>query len=234
MKPMTIKSWTAIIPARGGSKGLPQKNTRLLAGKPLYLHSVNQALDAGAKRVVITTNIDDILTTQHERNVTAIRRPERLCNDEVAMSPVVIHAIENQEIEGVFVLLQPTSPLRSVSDIEAAVHLHSKGKFDLVMSVTQQDSSILKGGFLNENRFKPLVDSGYTFQNRQNLPYVVRPNGAVYVADAHWFLENKGFQSDSIGAIEMSPESSIDIDLLEDFMACEALYQSTQPTGSTQ
>lgn len=220
--PLTSPDWTAVIPLRAGSKGLPGKNTRLLAGKPLYRHAVDEALAAGARRVVITTDIAEVLQVQQPAGVTLIQRPVDLAGDDVPMAPVLAHAIQTASVQGTVVLLQATSPLRRASDIRAALAVFASGDHELVMSVTPADRGVLKWGILDGDRFRPVSDPAYCFSNRQSLPPVVRPNGAVYVVDAAGFVTRGSFATDRIGLIEMSAERSQDIDNLQDFEQCEA------------
>lgn len=214
--------WTAVIPLRSGSKGLPGKNTRLLAGKPLYRHAVDLALAAGAQRVIVTTNIPEVLSAALPPGVQTVERPADLCGDAVPMAPVLVHALQSAGCEGIVVLLQATSPLRQVADVQAALDVFGTGQHELVMSVTEADRGVLKWGRADGDRFVPLSDPAYCFSNRQSLPPVVRPNGAVYVFQAEWFLARGSFVSDRIGLVHMSAERSQDIDTLIDFERCEA------------
>jgi CMP-N-acetylneuraminic acid synthetase len=217
-------SWTAIVPVRGGSKGLPGKNTRMLAGKPLYRHAVDVALAAGASRVIISTDIADILHAQHPEPVQVLQRPAGLCADSTPMAPVVLHALDAAAVQGTVVLLQATSPLRLVADVQGALARFAGAQFDVVMSVTEAERSVLKWGQVQaDGAFAPLSRPEHCFSNRQSLPPVHRPNGAVYVFDAAGFVHNGGFVSQRLGTVIMPPERSHDIDTLADFERCEAL-----------
>ena len=217
------QDWTALIPLRAGSKGLPGKNIRLLAGLPLFQHAVDVALSAGAPRVVISTDIEPLLEAQFPPPVETIRRPASLCSDQSPMAPVVVHAIEAARITGPVVLLQATSPLRVAADIEAALRRFTSGAFELVMSVCAADSSVLKWGRISEERFVALGDPEHCFSNRQSLPPVVRPNGAIYVMDAAWVAARGRFATERIGVIQMPVERSIDIDSASDLERAEHL-----------
>lgn len=221
--PLLPQPWTAVIPLRAGSKGLPGKNTRLLAGKPLYRHAVDAALEAGAHRVILTTDIPEVLSATFPLAVQAIHRPTDLCGDAVPMAPVLRQALQAAACDGTVVLLQATSPMRQAADIQAALHVFATGQHELVMSVTEVDRGVLKWGRLDGDRFVPLSEPAYCFANRQTLPPVVRPNGAVYVMNAEWFLKRGSFVSERIGVVQMSAERSQDIDTLADFERCEAL-----------
>lgn len=226
--PQLLPAWTAVIPLRAGSKGLASKNTRPLAGKPLYRHAVDQALQAGAARVLITTDIDALWSAELPPQVTLVRRPAELAGDTVPMAPVLVHALQSAQVSGPVVLLQATSPLRSADDIRQGLALYASGAFELVMSVTEADRGVLKWGRLEGDRFVPLSDPAHCFANRQSLPPVVKPNGAVYVLDAARFVASGSFVSEHIGALVMPAERSHDIDNLQDFERAEALLR-TQP-----
>jgi CMP-N-acetylneuraminic acid synthetase len=224
--PLPTPAWTAVIPLRAGSKGLPSKNIRPLAGKPLYRHAVDQALQAGAQRVVITTDIPEVLWAELPTQVTLVERPPELAGDTVPMAPVLQHALHTADCQGTVVLLQATSPLRLSSDIEAALAVFAGGYFELVMSVTSADRGVLKWGTLRGNRFQPLSDPAHCFANRQSLPPVVRPNGALYVLNAERFMASGSFVSERIGVVDMPAERSLDIDSLADFERCEAALEA--------
>ena len=102
------------------------------------------------------------------------------------------------------------------------------------MSVTTSDRGVLKWGTLVNDKFKPISEAKYCFSNRQLLPEVFKPNGAVYIFDAQWFVKNGGFVTDKIGALKMSFEDSHDIDTLDDFTLCEQIILSRQNFKATQ
>ena len=214
----------AIVPLRGGSKGLPGKNTRLLAGQPLYRYALDAAREAGIASVVISTDIEAVLATDHGTGVRAVRRPAELATDTTPMNAVLLHLLAQPEMKaGTVVLLQATSPLRRGEHIEAALDLYATGKHELVMSVVATDAGILKYGFVESGSFVPVNDVNYVFSNRQQLPPVYRPNGAIYVFDAQWFLQSGGFATGKIGAYVMTTDDSHDIDNADDFARCEQL-----------
>jgi N-acylneuraminate cytidylyltransferase len=192
-----------------------------LAGRPLYRHAVDLALEAGAARVLISTDIPQVLDAAHPPAVQALHRPAELCADETPMAPVLVHAIGATAIDGAVVLLQATSPLRALEDIASALERYRSGNFDLVMSVTTADRGVQKWGRIDNDRFVPLSLPQHVFSNRQALPPLVKPNGAIYVFDAQAFVARGGFPVDRIGAVEMPAERSQDIDTLADFEFCE-------------
>lgn len=221
------KDWTAIIPIRKGSKGLANKNIKTLAGQPLYEHTVDQALQAGASRIIISTDITQVIDASHHKRVTIVERPADLCTDTTPMNPVVAHALTATGTQGLFVLMQVTSPLRTIIHIGEALKQFNTGNYDLVLSVVEADSSVLKWGFLQGPNFETIADIKYCFANRQSLPPVFKPNGAIYISDSHWFLNNGGFETDSIGVITMNLQESMDIDSQNSFDICESIISNT-------
>lgn len=206
---------------RAGSKGLPGKNLRKLDGRPLYAHSVRVAQEAGAAVVLMSTDISAVLEVDHGPGVVAVARPASLATDTAEMADVVLHALSDEpglaiDDDAIVVLLQPTSPLRSTSDIRRAVDAVARGDGDLAMGVTRVDSGVLKYGRVIDGRFAPLSVPEHCFANRQSLPPVFRPNGAVYAFRAGWFRRNGGFETPDIMAVEMNESRSIDVDCLED------------------
>ncbi|BAN03346.1 acylneuraminate cytidylyltransferase family protein [Ilumatobacter coccineus] len=220
----------ALVPLRAGSKGLPGKNTALLAGRPLYEHTLHTALDAGIGTVVVTTDIDSVLGAPVSPSVELIERPADLCGDDTPMDAVVRHAIVQIGRPCTVVLLQATSPLRAASDICAAVDQYRASDVDLVMSVCEADRSVRKWGEVVDGRFVPISTARECFTNRQQLEPIHRPNGAIYVFDGDWFLENGGFVTASIGAYVMCEPSSVDIDSAADLAAVERLLAERKST----
>ncbi len=179
---------------------------------------------AGASQVVITTNIPEILDSPTQGCVCTLVRPADLCGDDVPMAPVLLHALQAKGVRGPVVLLQATSPMRQPQDVLAALNALAQGTFDVVMSVTEADRGVLKWGRLGENgRYLPLSSPEHCFANRQSLPLVYKPNGAVYAMHAEWFVTNQSFDTHRLGTVIMPPERSHDIDNLSDFERCEAL-----------
>lgn len=211
-----VEDYVCLIPLRAGSKGLVQKNLLPLNGLPLYMHTLQQALRI-IPEVFISTDIPEI-ASRKPRNYKVIQRPSRLATDDTPMSSVISHFIEFEQVQNKnIVLLQATSPLRLDKDIIKSIILHSKLTFDTVLTVTKTSSTILKTGFLSGDTFTPVSGGEYCFSNRQQLPKVVQPNGAVYVFSAKSFLlSGSKIPTSSIGAVQMPVNRSLDIDSMED------------------
>lgn len=221
----------ALVPVRAGSKGLPGKNLRPLAGVPLWRRAVDQALAVGADEVIVSTDIAELLALPAGPRLRMLPRPAALAGDAVPMDPVIGHALSELPGPARVLLLQATSPLRSLADIRATLARFAAGDVDLAMTVTPADPGVLKWGLVADGRFRALVDPGHPFANRQALPPVWRPNGAVYVFDADGFRARGRLACERIGAVEMPPERSADIDDAADFARAEAWLRAS---GSPQ
>jgi N-acylneuraminate cytidylyltransferase len=212
-----------LIPFRSGSKGLCDKNILDLAGLPLYLHTLKQALSFDDGLVYASTDYPLSKLPCFPDKVTYLKRRPELCSDDATMSDVVTDFIKtNKMLNTTIVLLQVTSPLRKIEDIDHAIKMFHETSFDLVMSVTKIGSSVLKTGFVgDQSEFIPLHDSKSCFSNRQELPDVYKPNGMIYIFDSSWFIENKGLSTSNIGALRIPCERSIDIDTMADLKLAE-------------
>ncbi len=223
--------WISLIPMRAGSKGLPNKNTIPVAGKPLYQYSVDAALSAGARRIYISTDIQKVLAKTMPKRVQVVKRQTSLCTDDTHINSVVFDFLKfgiGSKIrdEEIVVLMQPTSPIRAVKDLQNAVKKFSEtNNTDLLMSVTQTDSTLLKSGLVQDGYFKPISSPQYCFENRQSLPKVCKPSGSFYVFRAGWFRTNKSFVTNSILSFEIPAERSIDIDTKKDIRKAELILK---------
>lgn len=220
-----MKPLTAIIPIRGGSKGLPGKNTRHLGGVPLYQHTVEHALKAGITDIIISTDIPEVLATNHGPHIQVDNRHSSLCGDDVPMSSVLCDLISRSEfaLDKTVVLLQATCPLRHPHQIISAVEQFNSTTFDLVMSVCEAERAIWKHGTVVDGAFLPLRSEEDLFTNRQMLPQIFRPNGSIYVFSSDWFRARGTLATRSISAFVMSQDDSIDIDSVDDFKRCERI-----------
>ena len=206
----------AIVPFRKNSKGLKEKNFMSIQGKPLWLRAVNQALRT-LDSVLLSTDYTALDTKNIKGDVIFDRRPDFLALDETNMDSVIKYLIERYHLENkIILLLQPTSPLRSDRDIAQALKLFHKKEHTCVISVTEVENSVLKYGMVKENTFLPINNPQFCFENRQKLPLVYRPNGAIFIFSAADFLVHNKIPCSNIGHVAMPANRSIDIDTLED------------------
>tara|TARA_B100000886_G_scaffold340036_1_gene307580 strand:+ start:7279 stop:7980 length:702 start_codon:yes stop_codon:yes gene_type:complete len=222
--------FVSIIPIRSGSKGFPNKNIIPLKGIPLYKHSLFQSQRIIPK-TLISTDIEMVLKERNQENIIVLRRPKQLCGDSIQMKEVLIDIFQKHEkdlSESIIILLQVTSPLRQDKDIKNAIKMYQTGKYSMIMSVTETDSSILKCGFVDDSKFINLKNENYTFSNRQELPKIYKPNGAIYIFSTKDFMKEKNFPHNSIGAYFMPSEYSIDIDTKQDLNLIEEMLSSNK------
>jgi len=223
----------AVVPARGGSKGIPGKNLAEVGGSPMLDLAIrcahrSQHVDA----VVVTSDDAEILArAARHRGVTVVRRPAELATDEVGMAPVVEHAAAASAPCDVIVLLQPTSPLREPSDVDGALQLLASRGADSVVSVAPVTTSPWwMYTVTDDGQLSPVLPSSQT-TTRQQLPDVVAVNGAVYVVRAAWFRDSTVFVDDRTLAYQMPRERSIDVDTPADLAVARALA-SNRPVVS--
>ncbi len=223
----------ALIPARGGSKGVPGKNIRPLADKPLIAWTIEQARRCSwIDRVIVSTDDPAIADTavRWEAEVPFLRPPE-LATDETKMVEVVLHALDwctqNDRAYELVMLLQPTSPLRIAGDIEAAAQLLEDRAADAVVSVCPCEHSPLWTNTLGPNgQMKDFLRPD-AMGNRQDHPAYYRLNGAIYLAKTSYFRQCRGFFGHGTYAYIMPSERSIDIDSPLDFQMAEFLMNRT-------
>jgi len=223
----------AIIPARGGSKRLPRKSVLPLAGKPLIVWSIEAALaSAYIDRTVVSTDDTEIAEIAKAAGASVpFMRPPELASDTACSADVVIHALDYLESQkdhyDYIVLLQPTSPLRTSADIDAALELCISKDANSIISVCETDHSPLWEntlppdhsmiGFINENIAK---------LRSQDLPTYYRINGAIYISKIDDFrVRRTFFVCERIYAFIMPKERSLDIDTGLDFSIAEAVMK---------
>ena len=224
----------AIIPARGGSKGLPRKNVLPLGGIPLIAYTIKAALDSEyVTDVFVTTEDKEIADISLQYGAQVIDRPGHLSGDEALSSDVVIHAIRTLQQRGLnsdyFVLLQPTSPLRNASHIsQCAKTFFTAGKYLSAMSVTECESHPLKNLLITNNELVPVGALEQLEMPRQKLPPAVRQNGAIYIAKTDTFLNACSFFIPPVMPFPMEAEVSIDIDILSDLQKAEQFFSKNE------
>lgn len=216
-----------IIPARGGSKGLPRKNIRILAGKPLIAWTIEAALASTViDRVIVSSEDQEILQTARQwgADVPFVRPAELALDTTPGVAPVV-HALETLPEEYDFVvLLQPTSPLRESGDIDAAVRLCREAGAPACVGVVEPDKSpYWMFTRAEDGRLSPLIPHETLPPRRQDLPVTYSVNGAVYVASVPWFLQKKTFFSPETIGYVMPRKRSLDIDDALDFAVADMI-----------
>jgi len=212
-----------LIPARGGSKRVHNKNIRNVAGKPLLAHTIEQANDAAVLEETIVSTDDDRIAevAQQYGGDIPFSRPEELATDTASSSSVVTHALDWFEERGkefdAVCLLQVTSPLRMSADIDRGIKALYESNAETLVSVTEYTEPPqyalheTDDGFLEEH-FEPelLFDDEYV--REQDLSELLYPNGALFAADVGVWRQEETFYTDRTQPLRMPPERSIQID----------------------
>lgn len=222
------KKILAVIPARGGSKGLPKKNIQILGDKPLIAWSI-----AAGKQ---SKYIDSITVSTDSQEIAAIAkkwgghipfiRPTELASDEAKGIDAILHAIhwhrDNGDAFELVIVLQPTSPLRTAMHIDQAIELMFDKKTKAIVSVCPVDHHPWWSNTLPLNgNMKSFLKPEILNTNRQELPPFYRLNGAIYISDIGYLEQKRSFMTDETFAYIMTTESSIDIDSSFDFKLAE-------------
>lgn len=219
-----------VIPARGGSKGLPGKNLRILGPLSLIGHAIASCREASRlSRFVVSTDSAEIAAEarRHGAEVPFLR-PAALASDEAGMVPVLQHAVRWLESSGgtrpdLVVTLQPTSPFRTGADIDRTVAKLLETGSDSAQTVTEASYHPFFMKTLDGDRTVPLFADGHKFVRRQDAPAVYQPSGAVYVTRCAVLMEQGRVLGDDNRAIVMGFESSVNIDTEWDFLLAELL-----------
>lgn len=215
----------ALIPARGGSKGVPRKNVKALAGKPLLGWTVEAAQESQyLDRLVLSSEDDDIIATAQAWNCEVLRRPKELSEDDTPGIAPVLHALEQFTSYDYVVLLQPTSPFRTTADIDGCVAACNSRGWNACVSVVEQTKSPSWLYLLEEDkRLEPFFFVTTPVNRRQDSPKVYALSGALYVARCDWLARSKSFLGPETHGYPLSPLHSLDIDTEDDFTVAEAL-----------
>lgn len=232
------KTILGLIPARGGSKGLPRKNIKPLLGKPLIFWTIEQALASKyLDRLIVNT--DDIEIAEISKKYGAevpFIRPKELAEDNAKGIDVVLHAIDwfmkNDKLKqfDLLMLLQPTSPLRTTEDIDKAIEYLFLREAKAIVSVCEVDHHPLwSNTLLEDGCMKNFIRREVMNKNRQELPVFYRLNGAIYLAYCNYIKERKSFFGKETFAYIMPKERSIDIDNEIDFKLAQILVKSNIP-----
>ena len=207
----------SIIPARGGSKGLPKKNIKELAGKPLIAYSIAVSLQSqNIDRTIVSTDDLEIKKVAEDLGAEVIMRPDDLATDKSPMEPVLIHVVnhlsntEKYDCDAV-VLLQPTCPLRSVNDVDQAVKIFFEKKADSVVSVFEDYYYSWFGEIAGTGEFVPQ----YEYQHRtrrQEITPKYHEIGSIYVMSKELLLTEQCRMGGKIFPYILDKRKAIDID----------------------
>ncbi len=222
----------AIIPARGGSKGLPRKNILPLCNKPLISYTIESALQCDfIDCVMVSTDDNEIAEISKSAGAEIpYLRPPHLATDTATSYDVILDCLNwysnHAESFDYFILLQPTSPLRTKADIDSAFKLLIDKKAKAIVSVCESDHHPYWMNTLPPDHNLNLFEKEeYRNIGRQQLPTYYRLNGAIYLTEINYFLEQKSFMGKDSYALVMNKMHSIDIDDKFDFSIAEFILK---------
>lgn len=218
----------AIIPARSGSKGLKDKNIKLLNGKPLLAYTIEAAIDSALfDEIMVSTDSEEYAAIAQQWGASVpFLRSEILSNDVASSWDVVKEVIEKYKSIGTefdtVALLQPTSPLRSSSDIISGYDLMKKKEANFIVGVCEMDHSPLWSNTISENlSMENFIKPEVVKLPRQIIPTYYRINGALYIVKVDYLMKTSNIYGDLSFASIMKKENSIDIDDQMDFLIAE-------------
>lgn len=221
----------AIVPARGGSKRLPNKNLSVLNGKPLMWHTL-EAVNFGDTSVILSSDSEDILNIGRKYgNITCLKREKKLATDESTVLETVVDIVENKgydDYEAVGLFL-PTAPLRDKKHVMEAVTMLSKTNYDGIISTTDYEFPPSLGLVLGPDNDLHCYDHNLPFltgnTRSQDHNKVIRPNGAIYIKRMKEFKRDKNFFKGRVTNYHMNRDDSIDIDTLLDLKIAELMMK---------
>lgn len=206
----------SIIPARGGSKGIPLKNLAQINGKSLLYYTITASLNSKfINRTIVSTDHKKIANEARKFGAEIVMRPKNLANDTVSLEPVIMHVLEHLQqtecyIPDVIILLQNTSPLRTAKHVDAALTLMIKRKYDSILSGFLIHTFLWK--YKQNKTIKPLSYDPKKRPNRQNMSEQLFENGAIFATKYNSFIKSKCRISGKIGFYKMPLELSYNVD----------------------
>lgn len=233
---MKGKNVLAVIPARGGSKGIPGKNIKAFCGKPLIVHSIEAALNCSLiTRTVVSTDDDSIARVAKANGAHVIKRPAELAVDTSLVIDAIRHAVLKVEEEGedvdIVLLLEPTSPFRRKQDLEKCVQILLENKADSVATFTDAHVSPNRLWRVSDDVAEPYIKGAVPWLPRQKQPKAHELTGQIYGITRKALFENEGSISLLLGrmsAVITPRETALDIDTELDFMLAEKVMEHFQ------
>lgn len=225
----------AIIPARSGSKGVPNKNIIDFCGKPLMVYAIDEAKKAGIfDRIIVSTDSEKYAKIATDAGAEVVMRPPELATDTASSYVVIKHVLEGLDTPcDYFVLLQVTSPMRTAQHILEATTMYEQNikNIDFVVSVKESDvPSHYIFPIDEDNTLKHFNPSNAT--RRQDMAKEYCLNGAVYIGAPDKYIENGNFYTDRTLAYKMSEVDSVDIDTWLDFDFARLLMEKRIESGN--
>ena len=217
-----------IIPARGGSKGIPEKNSKLLGGKPLIQYTIESALDCfEPAQIIVSTDSEKIreIAVNLGINVPSLR-PNHLATDTASSYDVILYCLDEADQNGItydcVVLLQPTSPFREGAHIKEALELYSS-ELDMVVSVNESHENPYYSLFEEDPAGFLTKSKEGNFTRRQDCPKVYSYNGAIYMMNPESLRKESLSSFKKVRKYVMDTSCSVDLDTPHDWKLAEFL-----------
>lgn len=224
------KSVLGVILARGGSKELPRKNVREMAGKPLIAWTIEDGHQSEyVDRLILSSDDEEIMRVGKEwGGEVPFQRPAALAEDNTSSIDALLHAVNEMPPHDLTVLLQPTSPLRVAADVDAVLRQCIDTGAPACVSVVESGKPPQWMYTIDSNYHLHSILPDKEIERRQEAQSTYVLNGAVYAGRTEWLQRTRTFRTDETVAYEMPPERSKDVDDQTDFICAEALLQNRQ------
>ena len=221
-----MKKIIAFIPARGGSRGIPNKNIKEFAGKPLILHSIEYALESKlVHKVIVSTDDSKISKISKNAGVSVIKRPSELCTDTATTESAIEHYLHSSKVKpDIIILLQATSPLRPKGSLDEALRHFQKGGYDSLLSicsthrffwrVKDDNTTYAEYDYLNRPRRQDM--------KLENVRFI--ENGSLYIFSHAHFEKTGNRLGGKIGFVEWPEDCNIEIDTITNFKILEGIF----------
>ncbi len=233
------KNILAIIPARGGSKGIPGKNIRNFAGKPLIAHSIETALKCSlVTHTVVSTDDDAIAEVSKAHGAQVIRRPDELATDTSLVIDAIRYTIRKVEEEGVnvdiVILLEPTSPYRKIESVEHCIQVLLNNEADSAATFAPSNISPNRLWRISGELVEPFIKGAVPWLPRQKQPKAYELTGQIYALSKKILFDNEDSIATLLGRVFpviTAAEEALDIDTELDFVVAEKVMEHFQNTA---
>lgn len=224
-----------IIPARGGSKGIPRKNIKPLNGKPLIYYAIDtaRAITADENICVSTDDMEIKSVVENYGLRVPFLRPDKLSTDTAGTYEVLLHALDYYEKQGkhydIVLLLQTTSPFRTAEQVKEALALYDRSQADMVVSVKECPANPYYNVFEeNSDGFLHVCKGNGNIFRRQDAPKVYEYNGAIYIMDAEKLKTTHMHKMQKRVKYIMDAQSSFDLDTMQDWEMAEMILKTSK------
>ena len=220
-----------LIPARGGSKGVKNKNIRIVGGKPLISWTIDVAIKSKLTPYIVVSSDSKKILENTPKSIIKINRPAEISEDDTPMIDVILHAIDFFDEQNIFfndvILLQPTCPLRSIDDLLNSYSLYKQSFCDSLISVCKVEDMHPARMYEIKDSFLFSLDQNYSNKNRQDLPDIYHRNGSIYISKINLITENKSILGKKIIPFKMPRKRSCNIDDEYDLKIASLLLENS-------